>query len=135
MNHRPRTSGRSKYGLGRIPRVLMDLLTVQLLAKFRDRPMRLFGYVGGAGAAGAAAMLAAAVCQLAASARLWGSWGMALSEATPLFVFSLLLLQLSLLTLCLGFLAEMVMRTYFESQPRSLYRVREVVKMQSQVHE
>ncbi|HET8646065.1 MAG TPA: glycosyltransferase family 2 protein [Vicinamibacteria bacterium] len=57
VNHRPRTRGRSKYGLGRTTRVLLDLFTVKFLVAYGDRPAHLFGKLGlSSGAAGAAVL-------------------------------------------------------------------------------
>ncbi len=57
MNHRPRTRGSSKYGLGRTTRVLLDLFTVKFLASYGTRPAHLFGLLGlGFGALGAAVL-------------------------------------------------------------------------------
>jgi len=46
VNHRPRTAGRSKYGLGRTVRVVLDLLTVKFLLSYATRPLQIFGLVG-----------------------------------------------------------------------------------------
>ncbi|HTX01771.1 MAG TPA: glycosyltransferase family 2 protein [Acidimicrobiales bacterium] len=72
VNHRPRTRGSSKYGISRLPRVVLDLITVKFLLSYRDRPMQLFGKAGlaCAGLAVAAAARSAAGA-LAPARRRW----------------------------------------------------------------
>eukprot|EP00897_Mesotaenium_endlicherianum_P004625 jgi/Mesen1/4190/ME000219S03322 len=127
VHHAPRRFGTSKYGLGRIPRVLLDLLTVCLLARFRDRPMRLVGLPAGACLTASALCGAYFVWELLVAARLWGSFAMALSSSFPRLLSALLLLLQGFLLVAVGFVGEIVMRTYYEAQGRSVYRVREVL--------
>eukprot|EP00850_Spirogloea_muscicola_P001278 SM000004S15148 [mRNA] locus=s4:1489783:1492115:+ [translate_table: standard] len=125
VQHAPRLYGASKYGLGRIPRVLLDLATIWFLSKYRDRPMQLVGLLGILCLLSSMAFGVAACWSFATSARSYGV-AMALSSSMAHAVASLELLVMGSQLMCLGFLSEICIRTYFESQPRPVYRVREV---------
>lgn len=125
VEHRARTIGQSKYNLGRVPRVLSDLCSVLFLARFRDRPMHLFGTIAFAGLLLSLSFFVCFWASASASAKAFG-WAVAISSSFGHFVASLEFLMASVLVLCLGFVAEICMRTYYESQARSVYRVREV---------
>ncbi|MEI2582766.1 glycosyltransferase family 2 protein [Scytonema sp. PRP1] len=119
VRHHARRFGRSKYGIWRTFRVLMDLLTILFMKKFLTRPMHVFG--------------------------LWGLISMASGGAIgiyltfvkfafhqdigdrPLLILAVLLLVTGVQLFCFGLLAELLMRTYHESQGRPIYRVREVI--------
>ncbi|MDZ8185327.1 MAG: glycosyltransferase family 2 protein [Nostoc sp. ChiSLP02] len=119
VRHHPRRFGRSKYGIWRTFRVLMDLLTILFMKKFLTRPMHVFGLLG----------LISMV-----SGTLIGIYltfiKLALGEMIgnrPLLILAVLLLVTGVQLFCFGLLAELLMRTYHESQGRPIYRVREVV--------
>jgi dolichol-phosphate mannosyltransferase len=117
--HRPRTAGRSKYGFGRIGRVLLDLMLVAFLERAASRPLHLFGGVG---------LLAFAA---AAATGLWALWlkvvGNVSFISTPLPLLIVMFLVLSVLSLFTGLLAELVMRTYYESQDKKPYVIRSLL--------
>ncbi len=128
VNHRPRVAGESKYGISRTFRVLVDLITIIFLRKYSDRPMHLFGYLGmGCGAAGGL------ILTYLALVKIWGGvvggWdgfhGTQIGER-PLLSLGILLTTLGVQFLVLGLMAEMMVRTYFETQNKSVYRVRAV---------
>ncbi|KAH9547323.1 hypothetical protein CY35_11G028500 [Sphagnum magellanicum] len=125
VQHHPRTSGTSKYGLGRIFRVLLDLTTVYFWLRFRDKPMHFMGFLGGICILGSLLTSAFASWSLfTATQRTWG-YSMAISNAAPSYVLSAQLLIMGLQLVCLGLLAEICVR--FEPQHRRHpYRVREV---------
>jgi hypothetical protein len=125
VRHHPRTSGTSKYGLGRIFRVLLDLTTVYFWQRFRDKPMHFMGFLGAVCILGSLLIGAFASWSLfTATQRTWG-YSMALSNAAPSYVLSAQLLIMGLQLVCLGLLAEICVR--FEPQHRRHpYRVREV---------
>lgn len=100
VEHHPRRAGRSKYGLGRIPRGLFDLLTVLLLTQYARRPLHLFG------GAGLTSFLAGAVC-LGYLTVLW-FLGQRPIGTRPLFLGGIMLLLLGAQILSLGLLAELV---------------------------
>ncbi|XP_024362297.1 uncharacterized protein [Physcomitrium patens] len=125
VRHHPRTLGKSKYGLGRIFRVLMDLTTVYFLQRFRQKPMHFIGFLGGVCMLGSIVAAASTSRSLVKTAHVWG-YSMAISSASPGFVLSLQLLIMGLQLVCLGLVAEVCVRIYYESQSQPVYRVREV---------
>ena len=119
VHHRPRTIGRSKYGLSRTVRVLLDLLTVKFLSGFSTRPIQLFGLLG----------LACAVAGLGLTGWL-GFERLVLGHRLadrPLVLLAILLVVVGVQFVSIGLLGEMLVRTYHESQAKPVYRVREVV--------
>jgi hypothetical protein len=118
VRHRARTAGRSKYGIGRTSRVLLDLLTIKFLSGFSTRPIQLFGLVG----------LVCAVAGFGLIAELGFErvvLGVRLS-GRPIVLLAILLGVVGVQFISLGLLGEMLMRTYHESQAKPIYRVREV---------
>jgi dolichol-phosphate mannosyltransferase len=119
VRHHPRRFGRSKYGLWRTFRVLMDLLTILFMKKFLTRPMHVFGLFGlGAIALGTVLGLYLTFLKL--------GLGQSIGHR-PLLILAVLLFMTGVQLFCFGLLAELLMRTYHESQGRPIYRVREVV--------
>jgi glycosyltransferase involved in cell wall biosynthesis len=118
VRHRPRLHGRSKYGLSRTFRVLLDLKTVWFLRHYGTRPMQFFGAVGAAlGAAGLLLMtrgLWVRFVHHTAGATWWVLGGVALVSGVQCVLA--------------GLLAELQMRTYYESQNRAVYVVREILE-------
>jgi glycosyltransferase involved in cell wall biosynthesis len=118
VNHRPRTQGRSNYGLSRTVRVILDLLTVKFLLSYSTRPLQIFGLVGGT-----MALLGCLVTGWLTYARLF--LGVSLAER-PLLLFGILLIFTGVQLITLGLLAELQSRTYHESQDKPVYYIREV---------
>jgi glycosyltransferase involved in cell wall biosynthesis len=119
VSHRPRTMGRSKYGIGRTVRVILDLLTVRFLSGFGTRPIHLFGLLGlGSGGAGAAILAKLGFDRLILGQPIGGR---------PLTLLGLLLLIVGVQFVSIGLLGEMMARTYHESQGKPTYRVRETL--------
>jgi glycosyltransferase involved in cell wall biosynthesis len=119
VHHRPRMLGRSKYGLSRTLRVLLDLLTVKFLSGFSTRPIQLFGLVG----------LLCATAGIVLTAELGFErlvLGVRLANR-PVVLLAILLVVVGVQFVSLGLLGEMLVRTYHESQAKPIYRVREVV--------
>jgi len=118
---RPR--GKSKYGLGRTVRVMMDLLTVRFLIKYFTRPLHLFGipalvlFVVGAGIE-----LAIMIEKLEKG---WETFHVTQTRG-PLLTIGVFLMTLSVLFLVTGLLGELVARTYYESQGKHIYYVRKI---------
>jgi hypothetical protein len=120
VNHRERRHGRSKYGIGRTIRVMLDLLTVKFLLSYSTRPVQIFGLIGfGMGLPGAA------ILAWLAYVRLTGQ--QAISDR-PLLLFGILLVFTGVQLVTLGLLAEMQARTYHESQKKPIYVIREVLQ-------
>jgi len=119
VRHHARQFGQSKYGLGRTVRVVMDLVTIAFMKKFLTRPMHVFGLWGMISMGlGGLLMLYLAILKLAL--------GMAIGDR-PLLMLAVVLFITGVQLFCFGLLAELLMRTYHESQGRPIYRVREVV--------
>ncbi|HSM76414.1 MAG TPA: glycosyltransferase family 2 protein [Bryobacteraceae bacterium] len=115
----PRASGASHYGLSRTFNVLFDILTIKFLLKYFTRPMHFFGRIGLAGTASGGLILGILLVQ-----KLLGRAVML--EHGPLLVLGALLLMAGLMMFSTGLLGEVMIRTYFESQGRRIYAVREV---------
>lgn len=117
VNHRPRTLGRSKYGLSRTVRVVLDLLTVKFLSDFATRPIQVFGLAGlGVGAVGTALILILGFERIVLGYRL---------AERPIVLLAILLILTGFQLVTLGLLGEMLARTYHESQGKPIYLVRE----------
>lgn len=117
VNYRPRKFGNSKYGLGRITRVLLDLLTVRFLLSFSTRPIHIFGSMGLI-----SFMLGVIIGIYLTFMKL--VYGEDLAER-PLLWFAILLVMIGVQLVTMGLLAEMIARTYHESQNKPIYSVRE----------
>lgn len=120
VSHHARQFGSSKYGLSRTFRVLMDLMTIYFMKRFLTRPMHAFGWFG----------LVSTVIGLGIGLHLT-YLKLFLGESIgqrPLLTLAVLLVLAGLELFCFGLLAELLMRTYHESQGRQIYRVREVVE-------
>ncbi len=120
VRHHPRRFGKSKYGLGRTIRVVMDLFTIFFLKKFLTRPMHVFGLGG----------LISLVLGLGIGIYLTlikFVFGQNIGDR-PLLILSVLLVITGIQLFCFGLVTELLMRTYHESQRRPIYRVRNIVK-------
>ncbi|MDJ0733845.1 MAG: glycosyltransferase family 2 protein [Nostocaceae cyanobacterium] len=119
VRHHARRFGSSKYGLSRTFRVLMDLLTIAFMKKFLTRPMHVFGLFGlGSMISGALIGIYLTYVKFAYQEDIGNR---------PLLILAVLLLVTGVQLFCFGLLAELLMRTYHESQGRPIYRVREIV--------
>ncbi|MEM1168590.1 MAG: glycosyltransferase family 2 protein [Cyanobacteria bacterium P01_H01_bin.35] len=127
VNHYARRYGKSKYGLGRTFRVVMDLLTVFFMKKFLTRPMHVFGMLGlVSGSLGLIFGIYLTILKV--------GFGETLADR-PLLILVVVLLLAGLQLFSFGLLAELLMRTYHESQERPIYRVREVISDNSEKRE
>jgi glycosyltransferase involved in cell wall biosynthesis len=118
VNHRPRKYGRSKYGIGRTSRVILDLLTVKFLLSYSTRPLQFFGLLGGG-----IGLLGAAISGWLAYQRLTGAESL---SNRPLLLLGILLIVTGVQLVTIGLVAEIQARTYHESQNKPTYRVREI---------
>ena len=118
VDHHPRQHGETKYGLRRIPNVVLDLMLAQMLWKYGTKPMHLFGKFG---------LLSMGLSGLFFMAMVWYKfWGGKDFVATPLPHLTVMSFLVGCLSLLMGLLAEMTMRTYYESSQTATYVVREI---------
>ncbi|MCB0359808.1 MAG: hypothetical protein KDD44_09230, partial [Bdellovibrionales bacterium] len=120
VNHRPRTRGTSKYGISRTFRVLLDLLTVKFFLGFSTRPLHMFGMLGMATTGLGALILAYLSYERLVLSLAIGN--------RPMLMLGFMLVLIGLQFICFGLLAEMLVRTYHESQRKKIYTVREVFR-------
>ena len=119
VNHRPRTRGRSKYGLSRTIRVILDLITVKFLISYSTRPLQIFGLLGLLmGGVGFAVMAWLTYVRLFENQSI---------GQRPLLLFGVLLIFTGVQLGTLGLLAELQVRTYHESQDKPTYVIREIL--------
>ena len=118
VDHRPRRHGRTKYGLSRISRVLLDLLLIKFFDRQVQHPLHLFGNFGLANI-GLAGLTFAVMLYY----KYWG--GKSFIE-TPLPILAALFVLMGVMAVLMGIVAELVMRTYFESQDKRPYRVKRI---------
>jgi len=119
VNHRARRFGKSKYGLNRVFKVLLDLMLVRFLFHYITKPIYVFG--GFAFFAFAGSFLAGA------TAVVLKLWHVRDFVATPLPLLTAMLFLVGFLSLLMGLLAELVIRTYYESQGKRPYLIAEVL--------
>ncbi len=120
VNHRPRTTGKTKYGLGRTLKVVLDLITVKFLGSFSTKPIYIFGGLGLASGIGAIASGWYVIYQKIAN-------DFAINR-NPLLVLTALLIATTIQLILMGLLAELLVRTYHESQNRPTYVIKEILE-------
>jgi len=122
VRHRPRRHGRSKYGIGRTIRVVLDLVTVKFLLSYSTRPLQIFGLIGGA-----MGLVGVAISGWLAIEKLTQFDTYSLSNR-PLLLLGILLIFTGVQLVTLGLLAELQARTYHESQNKPIYAIREILQ-------
>jgi len=121
VNHQPRKFGKTKYGLERTIKVILDLFTVKFLVSYSSKPIYLFGGAGLALIFGSGAMLAyLGIRRVLTSISVLGS---------PFFQLSVMLFILGFQSVLMGLIAELLVRTYYESQRKPTYRVRKTINL------
>ena len=120
VNHRPRTRGRSKYGLSRTIRVLLDLITVKFLVSFATRPLQVFGLWG--------LLLFAVGGGITLYLTVLRIFGQVALAQRPLLQIGILLTLVGIQLVSMGLLAEITIRTYHESQAKPTYVIRELLE-------
>jgi glycosyltransferase involved in cell wall biosynthesis len=122
VHHRPRKYGKSKYNLNRTTRVLSDLLLMLFFKKYLQQPMHFFGGLGII-TLGIGVLINLYLLILKISGHdIWGK---------PLLLLGILLVMGGIQFITIGVLAELQMRTYFESQHKTPYRIRRIVKTEN----
>jgi glycosyltransferase involved in cell wall biosynthesis len=124
VTHHARTMGKSKYGLSRTFKVVFDLMTIKFMASYQTKPIYVFGTFG---------VLAFLVSLLAG---LYAVFLKIFHKAdfvqTPLPILAIVMFAVGIQFLLMGLLAEMMVRTYHESQAKSIYAVRERIGFEKQ---
>ena len=120
VQHHPRKHGKANYGLERTLKVVLDLITVKFLMKFSKKPIYLFGGVG------------FGMMVIGFGLFVWLAIRRIMSEigvlTSPWFQIAVMMFLLGFIAILMGLIAELLMRTYFESQKKKTYTVREVVE-------
>jgi hypothetical protein len=122
VTHHPRIHGQSKYGLNRIFKVVLDLITVKFLSSYATKPIYVFG-----GAGFLSMGLALVVGVWAVYLKLIGY---ADFIQTPLPLLTVTLFMVGVQLIMMGLLAEVIMRTYHESQDKATYTVRNTLNLE-----
>jgi glycosyltransferase involved in cell wall biosynthesis len=123
VNHRPRLFGKSKYGISRTIRVVLDLLTVKFLLSYSTRPIQVFGLIGVA--SGFIGFMIALVMTFQRQ-----FFGVSMSDR-PLLFLAILLMFMGVQFITIGLLAELQARTYHESQGKPIYFIKRIVGMKN----
>lgn len=118
VGHNPRLRGKSKYGLSRIIKVFLDMLVVKFLASYATKPIYLFGGTGLV-----SLVLGLFVGVTVIGMRLFFDIHM---NRSPLLLLSVMLIIIGIQFMLMGLLAEINIRTYYESQEKSIYSVRHI---------
>lgn len=120
VKHRPRAHGKTKYRMNRLMRGLLDLVTVKLLLSYSTRPMQIFGGIG---------LLIMGMALLAAAATVLMKIFLGVDmTGNPLLYITILFVIISLQFISLGFLAELIIRTYHETQEKKIYVVGQILE-------
>jgi len=119
VDHHARTMGKSKYGISRTVKVIFDLITIKFMASYQTKPLYVFGSFG---------LLAFLLSMVS------GAWSIILKIfygtsfiLTPLPLITIVMLAISVQFFLMGLLAELLVRTYHESQDKTIYAVREKI--------
>ena len=118
VNHRPRQAGETKYGISRTIRVILDLATVKFLLSYSTRPLQIFGLFGLVTGG-----LGVAITTYLGLIRLFTTRGIG---DRPLLLLGVMLIFIGVQLVTFGLLAEVMARTYYESQDKPTYVIREI---------
>lgn len=118
VNHRYRTRGQSKYGISRVIRVFLDLITVKFLLSYSTKPIQIFGFLGLLSGFFGALGLAYIIIQR----QFFG-----ISADRPLLLLCVMLMFTAFQFITLGLIAEIQIRTYHEAQEKPIYAVKEIL--------
>jgi glycosyltransferase involved in cell wall biosynthesis len=124
VNHRPRIAGKEKYGLARTWKVVLDLITVKFLGSYSTKPIYIFGGLGLLSSLGAVIFGLIVIYQKLAH-------GADMSD-NPLLILTAVLIISTIQFILMGLLAELLVRTYHESQNRPTYVIKEILESDPQ---
>ena len=119
VKHHPRKFGKTKYGISRTIKVILDLFTTKFLISYADKPIYLFGSAGLA-----LILISLAVLVFLMVRRLWLGTSVL---SSPLFQMSSMFLILGFQSILMGLIAELLARTYHESQEKPVYIVKRIL--------
>ncbi|MBN9543571.1 MAG: glycosyltransferase family 2 protein [Alphaproteobacteria bacterium] len=120
VKHHARKYGESKYGIGRTFRVVSDLMLMVFMLKFRQKPMHLFGTLGII-----SFIISGLVSIYLVTLKVMGQ---SITDK-PLFYLFIITFMSGVQLITTGFIAELVMRTYFESQHKKPYEIKKITKV------
>jgi len=126
VNHHPRKYGKAKYGLERTFKVILDLFTVQFLSRYANKPIYLFGGTGSI-----LILVSGLVLFYLFIRRIFFDVSVMNS---PLFVMSTMVAILGFQSILMGLIAELLARTYHESQGKPTYTVRKTINLLDNNH-
>ncbi|MDD3520868.1 MAG: glycosyltransferase family 2 protein [Actinomycetota bacterium] len=119
VNHHSRKFGKSKYGISRTIRVILDIITIKYLLSYSQRPIQIFGLLGlFTGTAGFIITIYLIIMRL--------FFQMSLADR-PLFTLSIFMIFIGVQLITMGILAELIMRTYHEASGKPTYAVKEII--------
>lgn len=124
VKHNPRSGGESKYGLERVIKVPLDLIVVKFLSEYAQKPIYVFGGFGLV-----SHLLALITFAVMVYYKFWGGKSFI---ATPLPLLAVLLVLMGFMSMLLGLVAELSVRTYHESQNKRTYSVGRTVNVDGQ---
>ncbi len=122
VTHHSRIHGKSKYGLERVAKVVLDLLVVKFLAKYSTKPIYVFGGFG---------LINIGFSFLAAGYAIWLKLFEGVSFIlTPLPLVTVMAFVTGIMSVLMGLVAEIVMRTYYESQGKAVYLIKRTLNIE-----
>jgi len=137
VTHHPRTRGQSKYGISRTIRVILDLIMIKFLMSYATRPIQSFGLIGLL-----SFLVGFVICGYLSIGKLFFPAGVSqgwlsylfsqtsLVERLPMLVLGVLLLLTGIQLISVGLISELVIRTYYESQNKPIYVIKEILKFE-----
>ncbi len=131
VDHHARTMGKSKYGISRTIKVVFDLMTIKFMASYQTKPIYVFGMFG---------LLAFILSILSGVYAIFLKFAAYLGfpdhqadfVQTPLPILAVVMFAISMQFFLMGLLAEMIVRTYHESQDKTIYAVREKIGFENE---
>jgi hypothetical protein len=124
VNHHPRKFGKAKYGLERTVKVILDLFTVKFLISYSSKPIYLFGGAGGF------LMVVSTIIMLYLFMRR--IFFLVAIGNSPLLQMSAMFFILGFQSILLGLIAELLVRTYHESQRKPTYTIRSIINVKQE---
>ena len=121
VNHRPRKRGKSKYGLSRTIKVILDLITVKFLLTYVTQPIQIFGFWG------LISILLGIISGIATI--VMRILNIRTMTRNPLLTITAILIIVGVQFIILGLLAEINIRTYYESQKKPIYNVKKLINL------